>query len=216
MTRTGPALRLALRDLYSNSWRLVAVNAAVGSMIIAAVVAAAFLPAGILLVVLAGPLAAALAHCAVTLVQTENLVLSEAIEGLRRSWRRGLTLGAVGATIAFVGYVAVRFYATRGSVAIVVAFTALYLLFLAGVFLLLLWPVAIAEPELPLREAARRTAELVARRPGATLGLGIALLLVNLAGIAAAVMPFLTLTVAYSFLAAAHFALPPKTPEETP
>jgi hypothetical protein len=30
------------------------------------------------------------------------------------------------------------------------------------------------------------------------------------------VMPFLTLTVAYSFLAAAHFALPPKTPEETP
>jgi hypothetical protein len=27
-------------------------------------------------------------------------------------------------------------------------------------------------------------------------------------GIAAAVMPFLTLTVAYSFVAAAHFALP--------
>src|SRR5204862_2085647 len=98
--------------------------------------------------------------------------------------------------------------------AFVLAFAVVYLLFLAGVFLLLLWPVAIAEPQLPLRDAARRTAQLVARRPGATLTLGVALLLVNLAGIAAAVMPFLTLTVAYSFLAAAHFALPPKTPEE--
>jgi hypothetical protein len=38
--------------------------------------------------------------------------------------------------------------------------------------------------------------------------LGFALLLVNAAGIAAAVMPFLTLTVAYTFLATAHFVLP--------
>jgi hypothetical protein len=36
---------------------------------------------------------------------------------------------------------------------------------------------------------------------------------VNVAGIAAAVMPFLTLTVAYTFLATAHFVLPPQ--EET-
>ena len=33
-------------------------------------------------------------------------------------------------------------------------------------------------------------------------------MLVNLAGVAAALIPFLTLTIAYSFLAAAHFALP--------
>lgn len=39
-------------------------------------------------------------------------------------------------------------------------------------------------------------------------------LLVNLAGVAAAVMPFLTLTVAYSFLAVAHFALPRPIPED--
>ena len=48
---------------------------------------------------------------------------------------------------------------------------------------------------------------------GATLVLGLALLLVNLAGIAAAIMPFLTLTVAYTFLADAHFVLPPLTLE---
>jgi len=38
-----------------------------------------------------------------------------------------------------------------------------------------------------------------------------ALLAVNLVGLAAAVVPFLTLTIAYSFLAAAHFALPPNS-----
>ena len=50
---------------------------------------------------------------------------------------------------------------------------------------------------------------LAARRPGSAFRLGLALLLVNLAGIAAAVMPFLTITIAYSFVAVAHFALHP-------
>jgi hypothetical protein len=54
---------------------------------------------------------------------------------------------------------------------------------------------------------------LAARRPGATLLIGLALFLVNLAGIAAAVMPFLTITLAYSFVAVAHFVLPPEARE---
>jgi hypothetical protein len=49
----------------------------------------------------------------------------------------------------------------------------------------------------------------VVARPVQAVVLGLALALVNLAGIAAAIMPFLTLTIAYTFLAAAHFALPP-------
>ena len=72
----------------------------------------------------------------------------------------------------------------------------------------MLFTFAIAEPDQPLRLAARDAAALGARRPGATLLLGLTLLLVNLAGVAAAVMPFLTLTVAYSFVAVAHFVLP--------
>ena len=48
---------------------------------------------------------------------------------------------------------------------------------------------------------------LTLRRPGPSLLLGLALLVLNAAGIAAALMPFLTLTIAYSFLATAHFAL---------
>jgi hypothetical protein len=39
------------------------------------------------------------------------------------------------------------------------------------------------------------------------------LLLVNLAGIAAAVMPFLTITLAYSFVAVAHFVVSPEARE---
>ena len=57
----------------------------------------------------------------------------------------------------------------------------------------------------------RESASLTAARPGQTLVLGLALLVVNVAGVAAAVMPFLTLTVAYTFLVAARFLV---TPEE--
>jgi uncharacterized membrane protein len=208
------SLGAALRDLYGSSWRLVPLNVLIGIVLLAVAAGAVYVRATLLLVVLAGPLAAALAHCAVTLVQTEDLRVHEAVAGLKRFWRRGLVLAAAGGVIALLGVVAVRFYAGRGGAALLLAFVAVYLLFLAGVFFLLLWPLAVAEPQLPLREAARRTAQLVARRPGASLGLGVALLLVNLAGIAAAVMPFLTLTLAYSFLAAAHFALPRPKPED--
>ena len=77
----------------------------------------------------------------------------------------------------------------------------------------MLTTVAVADPERPLRVVARDAATVGARRPGATLLLGLSLLLVNLLGIAAAVMPFLTLTVAYSFLAVAHFVVPPEAKE---
>ena len=54
----------------------------------------------LVLAVLAGPLAAALAHCSVTLVRTGNLVLADAWVGLRLHWRRGLGLGAAGVALA--------------------------------------------------------------------------------------------------------------------
>jgi hypothetical protein len=54
----------------------------------------------------------------------------------------------------------------------------------------------------------RDAAFVVARRPWGFAGLALALLLVNAIGVAAAILPFLTLTIAYSFLVSAHFALP--------
>jgi hypothetical protein len=206
------ALGAALRDLYGNSWRLVPANAALGAVLVAVGVCAVAVHAALVLVVLAGPLAAALLHTAVTLVRTGDVELRDWLEGLRLHWRRGLALGAGGAALLGLGVLAVPFYAgLRHGWPLV--FLTVYLLVLLGVFQLVLWTLAIVEPGRPLRAVGREAAALGARRPGATLLLGLALLLVNLLGVAAAVMPFLTLTVAYSFVAVAHFALPRETKE---
>jgi hypothetical protein len=206
------ALGLAVADLYRNSWRLVPVNAAVGAVLVFAAVCALAVHALLVLVVLAGPLVAALAHSSVTLVRTGNLKLVDAWEGLRLHWRRGLTLGAAGLALGVVAALAVHFY-TRSSVGWPFAFLTLYLVVLLGVYAAVLTTVAVADPQLRWPAAARSAATLVAQRPGATLLLGLALLLVNLAGVAAAVMPFLTITVAYSFVAVAHFVLPAEARE---
>ena len=202
----GAALRLAGRDVVQNSWRLLPVNAALGAVVVAVAFATVAVHAALVLAALAGPVAAALLHCAVTLVRTGNLALADALEGLRLHRRRGLQLGAAGTALAVLAVLAVRFY-TRTSIGWPLAFLTVYLLVLLGIYGVVLATLAVAEPGRPLRHVARDAAAIGARRPGATLLLGLALLLVNLAGIAAGVMPFLTLTVAYSFVAVAHFVL---------
>jgi hypothetical protein len=206
------ALGLACADLYRNSWRLVPVNVALGAVLVFAVAAGITVHALLVLVVLAGPLVAALAHCSVTLVRTGNLALADAWEGLRLHWRRGLALGVAGLALGVLAGVAVHFYA-QSSVGWPLAFLTLYLLILLGIYAAVLTTVAVAEPGLPFTTAARNAGALAAQRPVATLLIGLALLLVNVAGIAAAVMPFLTLTLAYSFVAVAHFVLPPDARE---
>lgn len=204
------ALGAALRDFYANSWRLVAVNAMLGASLVAVGLAVAAVRAALVLVVLAGPLVAAVAHSAIVLQRTGSLTIRDALDGLRLHWRRGLVLGAGGAALLLLGVVAVGTYARHGVWVLAFAATdVLVAVAIVGLFVALL---AIAEPDRPLRDAGRRALDLALRRPGATLGLGAALLVLNVAGLAAAVMPFLTLTVAYSFVAAAHFALP--RPEE--
>ena len=205
------ALGAAGRDLFQNSWRLVTVNVALGVVLVAVSLFSIAVHAAIVLAVLAGPVAAALVHCSVTLVRTGNLALADAREGLRLHWRRGLQLGAAGTALVVLAVLAVRFY-MRMSYGWPFAFLTIYVVLLLGIYAVVLATYAIAEPTRPLRLAAREAAALGARRPGATLLLGLALLLVNLAGVAAAVMPFLTLTVAYSFVAVAHFALEKETP----
>lgn len=206
------ALRLACGDLYRNSLRLLLVNAALGAVIVVAAAAAFAVHALLVLVVLAGPLAAALAHCSVTLVRTGNLALADAWEGLRLHWHRGLALGAAAVALGVLAGIAVHFY-TRSAVGWPFAFVTFYLVILLGIYAVVLTTIAVAQPGDSLRVAARSAATLVAQRPGATLLLGLALLLVNLAGVAAAVMPFLTITVGYSFVAVAHFVLPPEERE---
>ena len=206
------ALGLALADFFRNSWRLVPINAALGAVLVFSVFAAVAVHALLVLAVLVGPLAIALAHCSVTLVSTGNLELADAWVGLRRHWRRGLELGGAGLALVVLGALAFHFYA-RSSAGWPLAFLTLYLVVLLGIYMVLLATVAVAPPDRSLRIIARDAATVGMQRPGATLLLGLALLFINLAGIAAAVMPFLTLTVAYSFLAVAHFVVPPEAKE---
>jgi hypothetical protein len=128
--------------------------------------------------------------------------------GLRRHWRHGIVLGAALAIAVAAGAVVVPFYARAGTWAWPLAALSLYLLLMFGVFQLALWPLAVFEVGRPLRAVARDAALAVARRPLGFLGLALALLLVNVVGVAAAILPFLTLTISYSFLVSAHFALP--------
>lgn len=202
------ALGVAAADLYHQSWRLVVLNALLGLVLVGVVLASLAIRPAILLVVLLGPAAAAVMHCTVTLAQTEELRLSEAIVGLRRHWRRGLALGVLVAAAAILGAIAVPFYSTAGTWAWPLAALSVYALLVFALFQLALWPLAVFEEARPFRALLRDAALVVGRRPWGFAGLALALLFVNVIGVAAAILPFLTLTIAYSFLVSAHFALP--------
>ena len=202
------ALGVAAADLYHQSWRLVVLNALLGAVLVGVVLASLAIRPAILLVVLLGPAAAAVMHCTVTLAQTEELRLSEAVVGLRRHWRRGLALGVLVAAAAILGAIAVPFYSTAGIWAWPLAALSVYVLLVFALFQLALWPLAVFEEARPFRAVLQDAALVVGRRPWGFAGLALALLFVNAVGVAAAILPFLTLTIAYSFLVSAHFALP--------
>jgi hypothetical protein len=202
------ALGIAATDLYHQSWRLIVLNAVLGAVLVGVVLASLTIRPAILLVVLLGPPAAAVMHCTVTLAQTEELRLSEAVVGLRRHWRRGLVLGALVGAAAILGAIAVPFYSRAGTWAWPLAALSVYMLLLFALFQLALWPLAVFEEARPFRAVVRDAALVFGRRPWGFAGLALALLLVNAIGFAAAILPFLTMTIAYSFLVSAHFALP--------
>jgi hypothetical protein len=209
---SGAALRAAFSDLYHQSWRLFCLNAALSAFVVPIALGGLWVPAVWALLVLAGPLATALVHCAIVVTRTDELRLGEAIVGLRLHWRRGLALGAVLAAGTLLGVHAISFYAGRG--ALVLAVLGVYLFLAFGAFQLFLWPLAVAETGRPARQVVAAAGRALLARPVQALALAAALAVVNLVGLAAAVLPFLTLTIAYSALAVARFALPPSSTEE--
>jgi hypothetical protein len=203
------ALRKALADFYEHSWRLVLMNSAFSAVALAAAVAFAYVvPLALVLVLLLGPLAAALMHCAVTVVETEDVRVADFVAGIRLHWGRGLGLGLIAGAFVLATVVAFSFYSASGALAWPLAILVLYLAGMFGIFQLALWPLAVFERGRPLRMVVRDAAAVAARRPGAIVGLAAALFVINLLGVVAAVLPFLTMTIAYSFLAAARFCLP--------
>jgi hypothetical protein len=212
--RVGECLRRAVRDFYEESWRLVTLNAIFTGYVLVVLSVAVYVPAALVLLVGAGPLAAALVTAAVTVVEEGSLTYRETFGGLRRSWRRGLVLGTAVLVAVVVSTFALQFYAGSGPLAWPLAVLVLYLAGAFALYQLVLWPLAVRDPERPLRDVLREAAFALVRRPVATTGLGVALLVVNLLGLVAGVLPFLTLTIAYSALAAARFALRPRNEEE--
>lgn len=210
----GAALRQAVVDFYEQSWRLVLLNGVVSAGAITILTVSLYTTAALVLVPLVGPLIAALMHCAVTLAQTGDLRLADAVDGLRLHWRRGLVLGLLFGVFVVASVIAFRFYAEVGAGAWPLSVLVLYLGGIFALYQLALWPLAIFERERPLRGVLADAGIALLRRPAAFTGLGIALLLVNVAGLAAAVLPFLTMTIAYSFVAAARFTLPPSPLQE--
>jgi hypothetical protein len=202
----GAALRAALGDLYAQSWRFFLLNAALSACLAPVAVAGLWAPAAWLLLLAGGPLAAALVHCAVMAATTGELRLRDALEGLRLHWRRGLVLGAALSGATALGAYAVAFYGGRG--VLLLAALAVYLLVALLAFQLVLWPLALAAPDRPLRLVLEDALRMLLARPLQALVLTLALALVNLLGVALAIVPFLTLTIAYSCLAAVRFALP--------
>lgn len=203
----GNALRQALSDFYAQSWRLVLLNTALSLAILPLLVLALWAPFMLAAAALAlGPLAMALMHCAVTLAETEDLRLGCALTGLRLHWRRGLVLGALLALVTAAGTLALVFYGRAGLWPLVAV--VLYLLLVFGALQLCLWPLAVSAGGSSLVPVLRAALHVLFRRPLETVALAMTLLALNLAGAAAALMPLLTLTIAYSFLAAAHYVLP--------
>jgi hypothetical protein len=206
--RLATSLRVAADDLYHQAWRLLILNAILGAVLVAAIVASLVVRSALVLVVLVGPVAVAVMHCAVTLAQTEDLRVGEVLVGLRRYWRRGLALGALLAVSVTLAIVVVPFYARAGTWAWPLAALCIYVLLMLGVFQLALWPLTVFETDRSLADVTRDALRVVARRPWGFIGLACALLVVNVLGVAAAILPFLTLTISYSFLVSAHYALP--------
>lgn len=209
----GAALVAALGDFYRQSWRLLLLNAGFSTTVLPLLVLSIWAPLALVPAVLvAGPATLALMHCAVTLAQTEDLSLRCALEGVRLHWRRGVVLAAGAAIVVALGVVAVDTYGRAGFWPL--AALAFYLLLALLALQIPLLPLAVAEPGRPLLDVLRAAATVVLRRPVQVGVLGIALAAVNLAGAAAALLPLLTLTIAFSFLAAAHFTVPRPGPLE--
>ena len=208
------ALRTALGETYRSSWRLLVLNTVLSAVVAAVVVLVSAFPLVLFVAPLvAGPLVAALVHCTVLLARDEPFTLSDALDGLRAHWRRGLALGGIFGAGVLLGVIGVAFYVSPGHRVWPLAAVAIYLLALFCLVVLMAWPLAIASPERPLADAIRDAVLILFRAPSRTLSFGAALFLVNLVG-AVTVLPLLMLTISYSFLAAAHIVLPLPAQEE--
>jgi hypothetical protein len=202
----GGSLRAAAVDFYHQSWRLAVFNTVLSAAALAVVYLTVFVSGAFaLLVLLLGPLAGALMHCTIQLAQEDELRFRDGLTGLGLHWRRGLSLAAILLLVTVAGVIAIRFYGSEQWLLTIFVADVLAVFAVLQVFV---WPRAIFQRDRALHKVHGDALSDFLARPLIAFGFTLALVVVNLVGIVAGVLPFLTLTIAYSFLAAAHFALP--------
>jgi len=202
----GGSLRAAAVDFYHQSWRLAVFNTVLSAVALVVVYLTVFVSVVFaVLVLVLGPLAGALMHCTIQLAQEDELRFRDGLTGLGLHWRRGLGLAAILLFVTVAGIVALRFYGSDKWLLTIFVADVLAVFAVLQVFV---WPRAIFERDSPLHRVHAQALSDFLARPLIAFGFVLALVVVNALGIAAGVLPFLTLTIAYSFLAAAHFALP--------
>ena len=144
-------------------------------------------------------------HCTIQLAQEDELRFRDGLTGLGLHWRRSLGLAAIVLLMTMAGVIALRFYGSEQWLLTIFVADVLAVFAVLQVFV---WPRAIFQRDSPLRRVHAEALSDFLGRPLTAFGFAFALVVVNVLGIVAGVLPFLTLTIAYSFLAAAHFALP--------
>jgi hypothetical protein len=209
-----PSLRAALRaaatDFYFHSWRLLPANILWAAVVLGILAAALLLPPLILLAPLAALPIAGIFRMATRIVRGESVSFWDGLDAWRGEVRPALALGT-GLVVALVvlGFNVVSGLVSDGLLGWALATLAFWGLVAAWLYAWVAWPILLdpARVTSPARQRLRLAALLVLAHPLRVGALGLVLLVLCVAS-AVAMVPLLTVSVAFSALVSARYVLP--------
>ena len=200
------ALGIAATDLYHQSWRLIVLNALLAAVLVGVILASLAIRPRSYSSSCSAPSCSG--HALRGYSRPDGGASARGVAGWAATALASRDGAGAPASPCRPGRVVVPFYARAGTWAWPLAALSLYVCSCSASFQLALWPLAVFEDGAPLRAVVRDAALMVARRPSGSSGWHSLYCSSTSLGVAAAILPFLTLTISYSFLVSAHFALP--------
>jgi hypothetical protein len=209
-----PSLRASLRaaatDFYFHSWRLLPANVLWAAVVLAILAAALLSPPLVLLAPLAALPIAGIFRMATRIVRGESVSFWDGMDAWRGEVRPALALGT-GLVVALVvlGFNLVSGLFSDSMLGWALATLALWGLVAAWLYAWVAWPILLdpARRTSPGRERLRLAALLVLAHPIRVGALGLILIVLLLAS-TVAMVPLLTVSVAFSALVSARYVLP--------
>jgi hypothetical protein len=204
------ALRAAATDFYFHSWRLLPANVLWAAVVLAILAAALLLPALILLAPLAALPIAGIFRTATRIVRGESVSFWDGLEAWRGEVRPALALGSglLAATVVLAFNVVTGLFSDS---MLGWAFATLAFWGLVGGWLYawVAWPILLdpARATIPARQRLRLAALLALAHPIRIGALGLILFALCVAS-TIAIVPLLTVSVAFSALVSARYVLP--------